>query len=565
MSWIFGYFGNRERHQIDSPETPIHSYQSYNLILYTGGNNKTIFHKSDTLNSSCWAAAGVGLKQSGNGYINLNTSGWNNYLSPREVDLSEVNGHYVALKYADDELKFFADELGLREIFLVKLSGGWGFTTRIDWLKRFIDPDFGLQEFGARWLLQNQISRGSIIKNVKRLVCASATIKNNILKVEENPWQPDFEVEGGKEKFESTLKQLLSIGKKKTSLSLSGGLDSRLLLSYLLNKYSEQWETHTFGDPNHPDSKIASELLKSVNLENIIINEAIPSKEKAIELLRNFALQSVVTSRISSILNLRFYDLIAAENKVIVDGGFGEMWRREFANKFLLLGKKALLAKDVEKTFRLFSDSKPDLFSEDAIKEMRVGSVSQIENIFSELPDANEINLENWLDIFTIRARLINTSAPEQARVDNYAVSFMPFIQKDILKILFSFSVKERKNGKLFKDIIRRNATALTRIPLVKGNITYPFGASSLSARVYSKFKKKTGLSYKGKRIDEILTFLRDFILDLLNSSRVRNYELYDRRKIERLAKGFSSNSAEFNSEIDWFLSFELFRQGISK
>jgi len=565
MSWIFGYFGNRERHQIDSPETPIHSYQSYNLILYAGGNNQTVFHKSDTLNSSCWAAAGVGLKQAGDGYKNLNSNDWDNYLSPKEINLSEVNGHYVALKYFDTELKFFTDELGLREIFLIKLSEGWGFTTRIDWLKHFIDPDFDLQEFGARWLLQNQISRNSIFKNVKRLVCAYATIKNNILEVEDNPWQPDFEIEGGKEKFESTLKQLLSFGDKKVSLSLSGGLDSRLLLSYLLNKYSEQWETHTFGDPNHPDSKIASELLKSVNLENIIINEALPSKEKAMELLRNFALQSVVTSRISSILNLRFYDLIAAENKIIIDGGFGEMWRREFANKFLLLGRKVLLAKDIEKSYKLFSHSKSDIFSEDVLKEMKVGSVFQIENIFSELPDANVINLENWLDIFTIRARLINTSAHEQARVDNYAISFMPLIQKDILNILFSFTVEERKNGKLFKDIIRRNAIALTKYPLVKGNITYPFGASSLSARVCSKLKKKTGLFYKDQRIDELLTLIRDFILDLLHSAQVRNCELYDRKKIERLVNGFSSNSAEFNSEIDWFLSFELFRQGISK
>lgn len=565
MSWIFGYFGNRERLQIDSPETPIYSYQSSNLVLYAGGNNLTVFHKSGALNSSCWAAAGVGLVQSGNEYKNLNTSDWDDYLSPKEVDLSAVNGHFVALKYNDAELKFFTDELGLREIFLVKLLEGWGFTTRIDWLKYFIEPEIDLKEFGARWLLQNQISRNSIIKNVKRLLCSNATIKNNILKVEDNPWRPDFEVEGGKEKFDSTLKRLLSFEDKKVSLSLSGGLDSRLLLSYLLNKNSELWETHTFGDPNHPDSKFATELLKSVNLENIIVNEVLPSKEKAIELLKNYAMQSIVTSKVSSILNLRFYNLITAENKIIVDGGFGEMWRREFANKFLILGKKALMAKDVEKTFRLFSDTKPDIFSEDVLKEMKNGSIFQIEKIFSELPDANVINLENWLDIFTIRARLINTSAPEQARVDNYAISFMPFIQKDILKILFSFTVKERKNGRLFKDIIRRNAIALTKFPLVKGNITYPFDASSLSARVYSKVKKKTGLFYKDQRIDGLFTLLRDFILDLLYSTQVRNCELYDRRKIERLAKGFSSKSTEFNSEINWILSFELFRQGITK
>ena len=417
----------------------IHSFQSSNLLLYAGGNKQTVFHKADNLNSNCWVAVGVGIKQSDNGYKNLDVNDWNNYLSPDEINLSAVNGHYVALKYSNNELKIFTDELGLREILLVKLPGGWGFTTRIDWLKYFLDPEFDLKEFGARWLLQNQISRNSIIKNVKRIVSANAFIKNNILRVEENPWLHDFEVKGGKEKFESTLERLLSFKDKKISLSLSGGLDSRLLLSFLINKNSELWETHTFGDPNHPDSKIASELLENVNLKNIIVNQDLPHKEEAVELLINYALQSAVTSRISAILNLRFYHLIAAENKIIIDGGFGEMWRREFANKFLILGKKALLTKDVEKSFKLFNNPRSDIFSEDVIKEMKDGSITQLENIFIELPDANVIGLENWLDIITIRARLINTSAPEQARVDNYAVSFMPFIQKDILKNLILF------------------------------------------------------------------------------------------------------------------------------
>ena len=78
--------------------------------------------------------------------------------------------------------------------------------------------------------------------------------------------------------FGTTLKKLLSINERKISLSLSGGLDSRLLLSCLANKNSELWETHTFGDPNHPDSKIASQLLSSLNLKNKIIDDDITNK-----------------------------------------------------------------------------------------------------------------------------------------------------------------------------------------------------------------------------------------------------------------------------------------------
>ncbi len=313
MSWIFGYFGNRNRIKISSPETHLHTFQNSNLILYAGGNSETIFFKSDSLNSNCWAVAGVGIIQSGDEYKILNVSGWENFLNLRQVDLQKINGHFVAVKYSDDELKIFTDELGLREIYIVKLPEGIGFTTRIDWLKYFINPELDLREFGSRWLLQNQISRNSIIKNVKRLVCANAAIKNGNLTINENPWQPDLYVTGNREMFGTTLKKLLSIKERKISLSLSGGLDSRLLLSCLANKNSDLWETHTFGDPNHPDSKIASQLLSSLNLKNKIIDDVLPTNDELIEVIKTYAVQSAITNPVSSILNLRFYERLRSK------------------------------------------------------------------------------------------------------------------------------------------------------------------------------------------------------------------------------------------------------------
>ena len=218
MSWIFGYFSNLNRIKISSPETQLHTFQNSKLILYAGGNSETIFFKSDSLNLNCWAVAGVGIIQSGDEYKILHVSGWDNFLNPRQVDLQKINGHYVAVKYSDDELKFFTDELGLREIYIVKLPEGFGFTTRIDWLKYFINPEIDLNEFGSRWLLQNQISKNSIVKNVNRLVCSNATIRKDGLSLEENLWKPDFDSVSDKETFDITLRRLLSINERKISL-----------------------------------------------------------------------------------------------------------------------------------------------------------------------------------------------------------------------------------------------------------------------------------------------------------------------------------------------------------
>ena len=185
MSWLFGYFGNTERQKITSPDTPLYKFKDSNLILFAGGNKQTCFFKSE-IDDSCWAVTGVGLKPFESGYEVLSQSEWKNLLSADQVDLKSLNGHFVAIKYSNNELKLFTDELGLREIYIVQLADGFGFTTRIDWLKYFIKPEIDLKEFGSRWLLQNQISRNSIIKNVTRLVCVNATLKKNSLTIQEN-------------------------------------------------------------------------------------------------------------------------------------------------------------------------------------------------------------------------------------------------------------------------------------------------------------------------------------------------------------------------------------------
>ena len=294
-------------------------------------------------------------------------------------------------------------------------------------------------------------------------------------------------------------------------------------------------------------------------------DDELPLKDRLIELIKSYAFQSIVTNSISSILNLRFYDRLAGQNKIIIDGGFGEIWRREFANRLLLLGRKAVLEKDSKRIYNLLKHHKADIFSDDALNEMEMGAIGQIDNLFAELPGTSKIVPTNWIDLFSIRSRLTNYYAPEQARIDQYVLSFMPLVQKDILKLLFGFNNADKKNGKLFKELIRQNSIQLTKHPLVKGSIVHPFNSSSLSARLHSRIKNLFSINYQSKQPDELFNSLKEFINDLIRSSVVRNCDLYDQRKVERIANDFSRNEMGFNFEMDWFLSFELFRQGISK
>jgi len=414
-------------------------------------------------------------------------------------------------------------------------------------------------------LLQNQISRKSIIKNVTRLVCANAIIKNDYLRIEQNLWQLDFESLYKSEAFDSAIKKILSIKDKKISLSLSGGLDSRLLLSYLTRKNFESWNTHTFGDSEHPDSQIATKLLISLNRKNEIIDDEFPSIDKLIELFKTYSVHSIVTNPVSSILNLRFYDRLSDQKRMIIDGGFGEIWRRAFANKLLMIGRNALFKKESKIVSSYLRYNRADIFSEEALSEMEKGTFEQLEELFVEMPDAKQISPERWVELFSIQSRLTNYYAPEQTRVDQYVISFMPLVQKDVINLLFGLSEADKKNGRMFKQLIRQNSDQITKQPLVKGNIMHPFNSSSIGARLHSRLKNMAGLSYKNKQQIAFLSSLKEFIGDLMHSSYVRNYEYYDLKKLDKIVNNFLSKGCGYNSEIDWFLSFELFRKGISK
>lgn len=290
-----------------------------------------------------------------------------------------------------------------------------------------------------------------------------------------------------------------------------------------------------------------------------------PSTDKLIEVVETYSVQSVVTNPVSSILNLRFYDRLVNQNKVIIDGGFGEIWRRAFANRLLIIGKKALLRKDSKKISDFLIYKRADIFSDEVLVEMKNGIKNQLNILFTELPDPSQIGPEKWIDLFSIQTRLINYYAPEQARLDQYVTSFMPLVQKDILKLLFGLNNSDKKNGKLFRQLIKQNTPQLTKQPLVKGNILHPFNSSSLAARFQSRVKSKIGLAYESKEIISFQKLLREFIGDVIRSSEVRNYELYDKKKLDRLLKIIESEGSNYNYETDWFLSFELFRQGITR
>ncbi|MBZ0200351.1 MAG: hypothetical protein K8H86_10820, partial [Ignavibacteriaceae bacterium] len=154
-------------------------------------------------------------------------------------------------------------------------------------------------------------------------------------------------------------------------------------------------------------------------------------------------------------------------------------------------------------------------------------------------------------------------NGPGQAAMDLLAPGYMPFAQKSLLDAGFLLSPKVKNNGRIFRSIISQSNLKLDKFPLVKNQIIYPFGSSSLSARVITRIKNKLGFVYNDPTRNIMLDLLKEYVFELINSREIKNFAIYDLNKIANIVTGYYSKNKSFAYELDWFLTFELWRQSL--
>jgi hypothetical protein len=577
MSWIIGASGNLTKELIGKIKscTPSSIFQVEldDLIIIAGGNSNTLFYSTqDTLDNQ-FIIAGIGIRTKTDQIKFLNTSDWMNITN--EEDMQKLNGHFVLIKWNRYEIKIFTDSLGLRDIYLSRLRNGYIlFSTRVDWLAKITQAKLNFREFGSRWLLFNQISRESVFENIDRITagtkviiyrasCKATTTKFN--------WQPEFtKTNYSTLDFSKTLNDFIFlplINKQKLSLSLSGGMDSRVILSCLISSKYKDWYTHTFGDRNHPDSLVAKKITIDLGVIHEEINLSLPEDDSIIKEIADYVSGTLVNNAASGFLQLRNYNKLVGRNEIIIDGGFGEIWRREFFNRLLITGQKTLINNNAKEIIPYLTIHRANIFNEDVKLEMLCGCEEQINNIFSELPRINEIGIENWVDLFAIKTRLVNYYSHEQTRLDSLVMCYMPFAQPFLLDNIFNISIEQRKNGKMFRKLIRNNYSPLLKYQLAKGQLSHPFWLNTIQSRIwniaYKKLKLKT---YRDNSSERLINSLKTFINDSINSTSIKEAGIYDYNKLINLSQSLHKGDATAMNihELDWWLAFELFRQQVA-
>ena len=561
--WIFGLYSkhslsDEKKKEIESflPSGYIKSSSNHILISYAKNIN-TYFNEDKK-----WLVNGVGLSASASTYSWMQYKEWSEYQDG--INSFKATGHFLRINWTNKSVTIQSDIVGLKTVYLLKKGTEIYFSTNLKMILNFVEsPKLDFNTFGSKWLLYNQLISRSIFKDIFKLPPNfKVTIENGDYAVNENVWIPEIK-DYSTEAFWNDLRNLLDINTPenyKLSLGLSGGLDSRIILA-LLQKTKKEFFVHTFGFEDEPDVQIARMICSELNIKHHLLlsnfNDKTFSNQLPLFLAENELVEPVSTF-------LRLYKLNDSyfSNKIMIDGANGEVYRRQFLNRLYYAGKKIILNKNIDKVFSVLKYFKADIFNSEINEQMQSGCIREIEEHLNIMPSLYDYGFENYLDWMNIKTRFVNYFGPEQMRLDSFIPSYMPYVNEILLSNVFSISLNQKKNGKMFKDFLKSENKIFRSIPLVKGNTTYPFGLSKNSTFIYTYMKNKLKFNKNPNPIIRYYIVAGEEVKQVLSDASTKNSGFYDWTKLQNTVNGFYSGNYKAVSQLDWLYSFELFRRG---
>jgi len=514
-----------------------------------------------------YCVAGVGISKEDEKLILMGGDDW--AIAAKSQGFTNLSGHFAGICIDDESIQFFTCNSGLRDLYFIIKEDYLFFTTNYHTLFKVEKPQIDLFSLGGRWLLYNQLQNHSLFLNYPR-ICAGQKLlfnrKTGSIKIYPTPTfsyrEHDDEAGVVKKVIKSIYQTCAVLAKsdRPLELSLSGGLDSRFLLN-LLSTGEIPFSAHSFGNGDNLDVQIAAKICSEMGVPFKNLQPAELTLDNAINDVRLQAQYSLLNHPATNQNNLYYYkEVTKAGSPIIIDGGFGELWRRQFFYKLSVFGKKSNIDKDLFHTLNFFRHHRADIFSAGALVEMEKGCLQDLQSLFHEYPHPSVFGIENWIDLIALKTRLPNYYAQEQTMIDGVVTSIMPFVQEYVVKFLYSFPLMYRKDSRFFKETIYTMEPRLINFPLVKGAVTVPFHLGSFTSRIYSaistKYRKKQlrGVDFENKK----LLLLKEYAHDLSSSDVVRNSLLLDNKKVAKVLNYYNGDTSK-KGELAWLITMLAF------
>ena len=556
MSWIVACFGPTSTGSpVPAPGDPVVELGATAGSILAGGLPATVHSGTWTTadgDEGGWLVVGLGLLASTPSASICSSADWRARIDRPRVDWNGLDGHYVVLRWAGNLVEGWTDKLGLRSLYAHASGLTLRLSTRLDVLAAWTRcTSLNLDALGAHWLAHNQFSTDSLVEGIHRLG-AGGHLKWNgkSLTCTHRPFLPS-QKPTDRQDVARQLSFFLTPDGLTTSLGLSGGLDSRLLLS--LSPSSQA--VHSFGPSNHPDVSTAHRLAITESRSHTVLHAGLPPVEQLAETIQAHAAATHAISPASAALQLRYFPRLHEAGFGVVDGGFGEVARRQFMNRLLRL-HQGTLKRGGPPPLDAVRTNRANVFASSVHEQLVQAARRQLHEAWEATP--TDWRIEDRLDLLGVRARLPNFFGREQARLDELVVAFMPFAQPSVLQAVFGLPLRERNGGRAFRRLIRERRPELSRLPLVKGGLTYPFQLPPLGAFMWTKFAARLGSSYA----DSTRTDVLDRLQPLIRAAALRAAAdpLYDAELLSSLIDGYYAGDHTKGAALDWWLALEAWR-----
>ena len=558
MSWFAGcyhYEGFATSFKLKIPKSYDNYIEKKELHLLSDNINTFITNTDAELKIIC----GNILKKS-QGLWKLSDEAW-----IPENERPEVSGHYVGMNYSAKGLEFYNDQFGLRELYyFTNEDGTLYFSTRMDillfWKK---ENRFDWEEFGSYWLNRNPLGHGYFIKGIERLNQAGKLVfNNNQIEKSTTNWTAIGEEKYKPEKVNDVMNEIESFlyapqnSGYETLFALSGGYDSRALLAKLISS-DIIYEAVTWGCDNHPDVKLAREIAELTGIEHNTIFTDLLDTDESWKYFTDYCCRNQLVVMGTAVFELHHYHYLQ-KDKVLIDGGMGELIRRCMNANLEYRGKQAIIERDVNKILRYMTKSSADVFRDELLKKMRSGLKERAEQAVYEMPDASKIGIGNWIDTWDIRQRLSNISSRSQQTLDDIMRNFMPYVQKPVIDKAMCIPANIRSKNHIIDMMIRHNAPMLMKLPTIRNALRMRYGTGRISGKIKAIIGRKW--SYKKNTNERFLNIHKDRIIEIAKDCSRNRLEIYDPVKIEGLVRNYYL-TGEKEQEMIWWLSFEVFCQ----
>lgn len=485
----------------DSEELPIHySYDNYSL--YLNGS------KEKEASKLGWLVDGYFMfrlaEKEQNAESLPRSKMLNNLWEKHEESfIHKIKGTFTIVKLESSSFKIFSDRMGIKKLFYWEDNGHYIITNELRIISKITKPTVTNLNIAIYALTYHFVGGQTIFDKIRYNLPAQIIEQvDNELKTSFY-WDPKLLLNEfnsfSKYDIAKQLKQCVAqyvdcFGNQKYSLSLTAGVDSRLLFS-LLRK--EDIHTYTYGNPKSVDCEIAKTIAAKYGVEHSIYDFPVNK-----EMFKKFARESVASG--NSLCSLhRAHRLWAIEKesknaKVMFVGTMGGEWVKG-ANRdnYILSDFLYDFANDSsEKTIVKHLKNKNIEFNVELVKEIYTFFINQR---WYKNPECFELYL-----LFDIVSG-IHHAQNEQNYYKYFDAVITPYNDIDFLEVLFKskyvFNKNKYKKGSFRRRLANHQFAAdiqtildksLARIPYNSGFKAHEYSISSVLSAVIARIRKKS-------------------------------------------------------------------------